>query len=235
MANTTVSKITITKENADALVTHIQDGLRTINKGYLAIAPEVQKLYDTKAFEVLGYENFDKMCGDLFEMSHGTTVGIRKVFARFGSKSSKDGSYTIPEKYLEWGYTKLLFFANDAKKFEQANINPLEVFEPKMTIGEMKLALATALVDKANEQDATAIDTDGSIIDSEEQPNEEQPNEEQPTFNDWAQDPKGYCDYILRDMEALKTLLEDNIKPEKLTVLEGAIAYMKEVKKAIKK
>ena len=249
MANTTVSKITITKDNANALVTHIQDGLRTINKGYLGIAPDVQKLYDTKAFEVLGYENFDKMCADLFEMSHGTTVGIRKVFGHFGSKSSKDGSYTIPEKYLEWGYTKLLFFASDAKKFEQANINPLEVFEPKMTIGEMKLALASALVDKATEQDANAIDTDASIIDNEEQTPEEQIPEEQtdeeqtadeqtadePTFNDWYQNPKAYCDYIVKDMEALKTILDGNIKPEKITILDGAIAYMKEVKKAIKK
>ena len=244
MANTTVSKITITKDNANALVTHIQDGLRTINKGYLAIAPDVQKLYDTKAFEVLGYENFDKMCTDLFEMSHGTTVGIRKVFGRFGSKSSKDGSYTIPEKYLEWGYTKLLFFASDAKKFEEANIDPLEVFEPKMTIGEMKLALATALVDKANEQDANAIDTDGSIIDNEEQTTEEQTTEEQTTeeqtaepmtLADWATNPKSYCEQIISDMTALKGLIEHDIKPEKLTILEGAIAYMKEVKKAIKK
>ena len=249
MANTTVSKITITKDNANALVAHIQDGLRTINKGYLAIAPEVQKLYDTKAFEVLGYENFDKMCADLFEMSHGTTVGIRKVFGRFGSKSSKDGSYCIPEKYLEWGYTKLLFFANDAKKFEQANIDPLEVFEPKMTIGEMKLSLATALVDKANEQDANAIDTDGSIIDNEEQTTEEQTTEEQTTeeqtteeqttepmtLADWATNPKAYCEQIINNMTALKGLIEHDIKPEKLTILEGAIAYMKEVKKAIKK
>ena len=159
MANTTVSKITITKDNATTLVNNIRDGLRTINKGYLAIAPDVQKLYDTHAFEVLGYENFDKMCTDLFEMSHGTTVGIRKVFGHFGSKSSKDGSYCIPEKYLEWGYTKLLLFATDDKKFKEANINPLEAFNPSMTIGEMKLALSTALADKAKEQDENAIET----------------------------------------------------------------------------
>ena len=134
MTNTTVSKVTITKNNAELLVSNIREGLRTLNKGYLGIAPDVQKLYDTKAFEVLGYKNFDEMCTDLFEMSHGTTVGIRKVFARFGSKSSKDGSYCIPEKYLEWGYTKLLFFASSKSEFEKANINPLEVFTPSMTM-----------------------------------------------------------------------------------------------------
>ena len=62
MANTTVSKVTITKDNANVLVSNIREGLRTINKGYLGIAPDVQKLYDTKAFEVLGYKNFDEMC-----------------------------------------------------------------------------------------------------------------------------------------------------------------------------
>ena len=50
MSNTTVSKITISKDNATVLVNNIQNGLKTINKGYLAIAPDVQKLYDTHAF-----------------------------------------------------------------------------------------------------------------------------------------------------------------------------------------
>ena len=49
MPNTTVSKVTITKDNATVLVENIREGLRTINKGYLAIAPDVQKLYDVLA------------------------------------------------------------------------------------------------------------------------------------------------------------------------------------------
>ena len=234
MANTTVSKVTITKDNANVLVSNIREGLRTINKGYLGIAPDVQKLYDTKAFEVLGYKNFDEMCTDLFEMSHGTTVGIRKVFARFGSKSSKDGSYCIPEKYLEWGYTKLLFFASSKSDFEKANINPLEVFTPSMTMGEMKLALTTALTDKATQQDKNAIETTASEVDENE--NETTASEFQSmTLEDWATNPKAYCDQIINDMNALHGILKNSMKPEKLTILEGAIAYMKEVKKAIKK
>ena len=246
MANTTVSKVTITKDNANVLVSNIREGLRTINKGYLGIAPDVQKLYDTKAFEVLGYKNFDEMCTDLFEMSHGTTVGIRKVFARFGSKSSKDGSYCIPEKYLEWGYTKLLFFASSKSDFEKANINPLEVFTPSMTMGEMKLALTTALTDKATEQDKNAIETTASEVDettaSEVDETTASEGDETTasefhsmTLEDWATNPKAYCDQIINDMNALHGLLENSMKPEKLTILEGAIAYMKEVKKAIKK
>ena len=258
MANTTVSKITITKDNATTLVNHIRDGLRTINKGYLAIAPDVQKLYDTHAFEVLGYKNFDDMCTDLFEMSHGTTVGIRKVFSRFGSKSSKDGSYCIPEKYLEWGYTKLLLFATDDKKFKDAGIDPLTTFDPSMTIGEMKLTLSTALADKAKDQDDNAIDTDASIIDNADNADNandadnadnadnandadngdnanDADNAEPKTMDDWAKDPKAYCDYILSDISNLKTILTDAIKPEKLALIDGAIAYIKDVKKAIKK
>ena len=223
MAETTVSKVTITKDNATLLVNNIREGLRTINKGYLAIAPDVQKLYDTKAFDVLGYKNFDDMCTDLFEMSHGTTVGIRKVFARFGSKS-KDGKYTIPEKYLEWGYTKLLLFASDDKKFKEANIDPLTTFNQSMTIGEMKNALATALADKAKEQDDNAIETTA-----------EETTAEPMTMADWATNPKAYCEQIINDMTALKGLIENDIKPEKLAILDGAIAYMKDIKKLIKK
>ena len=223
MANTTVSKITISKDNADALVNSIRDGLKTINKGYLAIAPDVQKLYDTHAFEVLGYKNFDAMCTDLFEMSHGTTVGIRKVFAIYGSKS-KDGKYSIPEKYQEWGYTKLLLFATDKDKFKDANIDPLTAFDPSMTIGEMKMTLATALADKAKEQDTNAIETTA-----------EETTAEPMTMADWATNPRAYCEQIINDMTALKGLLENDIKPEKLAILDGAIAYMKEVKKSIKK
>ena len=223
MANTTVSKITISKDNANNLVTSIRDGLALVNKGYLTIAPDVQKLYDTHAFEVLGYKNFDELCLNEFGMSHGTTVGIRKVFGLYGSKS-KDGKYVIPEKYLEWGYTKLLLFATDAQKFKDANIDPLTEFNPSMTIGEMKMTLATALADKAKEQDANAIETTA-----------EETTAEVKTFEEKSKDPKAFCDDIIKDMDDLKSILDNVIKPEKMAILDGAIAYMKEVKKAIKK
>ena len=223
MANTTVSKITISKDNANNLVTSIRDGLALVNKGYLTIAPDVQKLYDTHAFEVLGYKNFDDLCLNEFGMSHGTTVGIRKVFGLYGSKS-KDGKYVIPEKYLEWGYTKLLLFATDSQKFKDANIDPLTEFNPSMTIGEMKMTLATALADKAKEQDTNAIETTA-----------EETTADAKTFEEKSKDPKAFCDDIIKDMDDLKSILDNVIKPEKMAILDGAIAYMKEVKKAIKK
>ena len=54
-------------------------------------------------------------------------------------------------------------------------------------------------------------------------------------MDDWAKDPKAYCDYILVDISNLKAILTDTIKPEKLALIDGAIAYLKDVKKAIKK
>ena len=237
MANTTVSTVTITKENATVLIDSIRDNLKVVNKGYLSIAPDLQKLYDTKAFEVLGYKNFDDLCDNMFDMSHGTTVGIRKVFKLYGVKRGSE--YMIPDKYLAYGYTKLLWFATDAEKFKNANINPINVFEPTMSLAAMKNALTLTLASKAKEQDENAIETDGSIIDN--QPSEDSTedtsiadNADENTFNDWVSNPNGYVDYILRDMESLLEITKDTVKPEKLTLLEGAIDFMKQYKKAIK-
>ena len=262
MSNTTVSKITISKDNATKLVSTVRDGLALVNKGYLAITPQVARLYDTKAFEVLGYRNFDELCMNEFGMSHGTTVGIRKVFARFGTKSSKDGAYSIPEQYLEWGYTKLLLFATDEAKFKLANIDPLTEFNPNMTIGEMRSALKLALDDKANDQEKNAIDTDGSIIDnSEAQDNtnsEAQDNtnsEAQDNTNSEAQDnieaeaqdnieaevkeltPLERMANLISEAKALKEMTENNnwLKPEKLALFDAIIANAKDLEKLLKK
>ena len=237
MANTTVSKVTISKDNANVLVNRVIDGLKVVNKGYLSIAGDVQRLYDTKAFEVLGYKNFDDMCTNLFDMSHGTTVGIRKVFSVYGSKSSKTGEYTIPEKYAEFGYTKLLLFATDKDKYKLANIDPIESFDPKMTIGEIKATLKGLLDNKAKNQDANAIDTDGSIIDngdnvsretseSEGEGNSEGEGEKEATAKDIITDMLGEC-------KALETLMAD-LKPEKKILIEGIVSNLKELKKFAK-
>ena len=230
--NTTVSKITISKDNATKLVTSVKDGLALVNKGYLSITPDVARLYDTKAFEVLGYKNFDELCVNEFGMSHGTTVGIRKVFALYGSKSSKDGSYTIPEKYTEFGYTKLLLFATDAKKFEQAGIDPIKEFNPKMTIGEMKEALKLKLEDKAKDQDESAIDTTATEVAEDTTATEvaEDNTTENIEYN--------ALENIECMLELAKTLREQltekKVKPEKMALLDAIEANLKELKKVAK-
>ena len=148
--------------------TEIESHLNGINKGYLSIAPLVAEVYDNEYYIALGYRNIDDYAKAEHEMSHGTLVGLRKVYDRFGStKENEDGtkSYTIPEKYTDWGYTKLLLFANDEQSFKDAGIVPFEVFKPTMTIKEMKAELQLKLAEKAEKQDADAIDTKGEIVD----------------------------------------------------------------------
>ena len=231
--NTTVSKVTISKENADKLIGSIRENLKVVSKGYLTIAPDLAKLYDTKAYDVLGFKNFDELCENMFDMSHGTTVGIRKVFSLYGSKNTKTGAYSIPQKYLDYGYSKLLYFATDDKKFKSANIDPFEAFTPDMTLAQMKATLSNALIEKAKEQDENAIDTTAEEMSKNDNSAEDTTAEEM-TFNDWAKNPKAYIDYILNDMEALKIIVSDIVKPEKLVYMDGAIDYMKSLKKAIK-
>ena len=148
--------------------TEIENHLSGINKGYLSIAPLVAEVYDNEYYIALGYRNIDDYAKAEHEMSHGTLVGLRKVYARFGStKENEDGtkSYTIPEKYTDWGYTKLLLITNEEQSFKDAGIEPFEVFKPTMTIKEMKAELQLKLDEKAKKQDAEAIDTKAEIVD----------------------------------------------------------------------
>ena len=229
MANLATTKTNeISLAGAQTLVSSIRDGLALVNKGYLAIAPDVAKLYDCKGYKALGYRNFDEMCTLEFGMSHGTTVGIRKVFDKFGSVS-KDNKYTIPDKYTEYGYTKLLLMAD--KKFEDAGINPIDTFTPDMTIAEMKDALKAKLEDKAEKQDESAIestatikeDIEKSIIDNSE------PAEV-------AEDaPATLADKASEIIELVKELQSEvNLKPEKMALFDAVLANMKEIKKLVK-
>ena len=147
----------------------IENHLNGINKGYLSIAPLIAEVYDNDYYVVKGYKNIDDYAKAEHEMSHGTVSGLRKVFDRFGSsKENKDGTktYTIPEKYTAWGYTKLLLIASDEQKFKDAGIEPFEVFTSDMTIKAMRETLALKLDEKAKQQDANAIDTDGKEVDN---------------------------------------------------------------------
>ena len=230
MANLATTKTNeISLAGAQTLVASVKDGLALVNKGYLAIAPDVTKLYDCKGYKALGYKNFDEMCALEFGMSHGTTVGIRKVFAKFGSVS-KENKYTIPDKYAEYGYTKLLLMTD--KKFEDAGINPIETFTPEMTITEMKDALKAKLEDKAEKQDESAIestatikeDIEKSIIDNSEDVNE--------VAEDVEASPIDRANEIIELVKQLQS--EVNLKPEKMALFDAVLANMKEIKKLIK-
>lgn len=219
----------ISLAGAQNLVASVKDGLALVNKGYLAIAPDVTKLYDCKGYKALGYKNFDEMCALEFGMSHGTTVGIRKVFAKFGSVS-KENKYTIPDKYAEYGYTKLLLMTD--KKFEDAGINPIDTFTPDMTISEMKDALKAKLEDKAEKQDKSAIDStatikegiEKSIIDNSDG-NSEVAEDVEVSLIDRANE-------IIELVKQLQS--EVSLKPEKMAYFDAVLANMKEIKKELK-
>ena len=231
MANTNLSTVKtneISLKGAEDLRDSIKKGLALVNKGYLAITPDVAKLYDCKGFKALGYKNFDEMCALEFGMSHGTTVGIRKVFERFGTVS-KENRYSIPDKYTEYGYTKLLLFTD--KKFAETGIDPIAEFTPDMTIAEMKDALKLKLEDKADKQDKTAIDTTAEEV-------AENTTAEEVSENTTAEETeevtaKSIIDNMMADLKTLEKLMAD-LKPEKKLLLEGIDYNLKELKKLAK-
>ena len=221
MANiATVKTNEISLKGAEDLRDSIKKGLALVSKGYLAITPDVAKLYDCKGYKALGYKNFDEMCTLEFGMSHGTTVGIRKVFERFGTVS-KENKYSIPDKYTEYGYTKLLLFTD--KKFAETGIDPIAEFTPEMTIAEMKDALKLKLEDKADKQDKTAIDTTAEEV--SENATAEGVTEEVTAMS--------IIDNMMADLKTLEKLMAD-LKPEKKLLLEGIGYNLKELKKLAK-
>lgn len=232
MANTKLANVKINEislKSAQELVNSVKDGLALVSKGYLTITPDVAKLYDGKAFKSLGYKNFDEMCAMEFGMSHGTTVGIRKVFDKFGT-ITKGNEYVIPEKYLEYGYTKLLLFTD--KKFETAGIDPIETFSPDMTMSEMKSILSEKLEDKIKKQEEEAIDTTAEEVN-------EAVNEDATTDNNTLDDvimatDSDMLNEIISIAEELKERM-NYIGGEKSALLDAIIADAKDLKKIAKK
>lgn len=216
----------ISLEGATVLVQSVKDGLKLVSQGYLAITPDVAKLYDCKGFKALGYKNFDELCAMEFGMSHGTTVGIRKVFERFGTVS-KENKYSIPEKYLEYGYTKLLLFTD--KKFETAGIDPIATFTPDMTMAEMKSVLSDALEVKAEKQDSEAIETTATEVESVSR---ETSDSEATATADTTDNALDVCDEIIALAKHLSEIT--SLKPEKSCLIDAIIANAKELRKAVK-
>ncbi len=222
---------TISLEGATKLVGLVNEGLQTVQKGYIAIAPHVAKLYDCKGFKALGYDNFEQMITFEFGMSHGTGVGLRKVFDLCGV-IGKDNNYTIPEKYLGYGYTKLLQIAQRKKDFKDANINPFDIFTPDMTLKEMSAKLNEVLGIKAKEQDEKAIDTTSTEATSAEATSAEATSAEAEAEAEAT--PSIKVNRILVEVSNLKKEVSKEVDAKTLAYFDAIIANLKEVKKAIK-
>lgn len=216
-------------QGAQTLVNSVKDGLKLVSQGYLAITPDVAKLYDCKGFKALGYKNFDELCMMEFGMSHGTTVGIRKVFDKFGSVT-KENKYVIPDKYLEYGYTKLLLFTD--KKFAETGIDPIAEFTPDMTIAQMKDALKARLEDKAEKQDKDAIDTTATEATATEATAEKSIIDNSELSAEVELDVKQMLANIIAEVGEVQKLVD--LKPEKMVLFEAVIANLKEIKKLVK-
>lgn len=220
------------QERMTVIDASIENHLNGINKGYLSIAPLIAEVYDNDYFVVKGYKNIDDYADAEHAMSHGTVSGLRKVFARFGStKENEDGTktYTIPEKYTAWGYTKLHLIASEEKNFKEAGIEPFEVFTPDMTIKAMKETLALKLEDKAKKQDAEAIDTTAKEVDNSATDNSAADNsatdnsatDNNPTFN-------GYLEALKKAAEDMRAYLKNDINEVKTCAdtIKGQIATL---------
>lgn len=233
MANTKLATKdnAISLEGATQLVASVKDGLKLVSQGYLAITPDVAKLYDCKGYKALGYKNFDEMCALEFGMSHGTTVGIRKVFKQFGTVS-KENKYSIPDKYLEYGYTKLLLFTDT--KFEKAGINPIEEFEPTMTMAEMRDKLATALEAKADKQENDAIDTTATeVADNDNTSGEASDNSK--SIEPTEISSLDLIESLLSENNILRSRADGIIDKSKMALLDAIEANLKELKTEFKK
>ena len=216
----------------------IEEHLNLASKGYLAIAPLIAEVYDNDYFVVKGYKNIDQYAEAEHAMSHGTVSGLRKVFARFGStKENEDGtkSYTIPEKYLDWGYTKLHLIASDEQKFKDAGIEPFEVFTPDMTIKAMKDTLALKLEDKAKEQDANAIDTTAKEVDNNATPTAEADSASATaTAEARKEDFGGYLAKVKQSTADLSAFAKNEPK-EVVQVIDTILGYIKTLEQTYNK
>lgn len=230
------------QERMVAIDASIEEHLNLASKGYLAIAPLIAEVYDNEYFVVKGYKNIDDYAKAEHAMSHGTVSGLRKVFARFGStKENEDGTktYTIPEKYMEWGYTKLDLIATDEKKFKDAGIEPFEVFTPDMTLKTMKETLALKLESKAKDQDENAIDTEGKEVDNGTSDNGTPENNTPENGTSEVEKSreeafKAYHAELLRQAIELATFLEREPK-EVYQVADTIVGYIKTLEKTYNK
>lgn len=220
------------QERISIIDASIEEHLNLASRGYLSIAPLIAEVYDNEYYVIKGYKNIDDYAEAEHAMSHGTVSGLRKVFARFGStKENEDGtkSYTIPDKYLEWGYTKLHLIASEEKNFKDAGLEPFEVFTPDMTIKTMKETLALKLEDKAKKQDENAIDTEAKEVDKSATD-----SNETATAEARKEDFNGYLAKV-KQAAADLSAFSSNEPKEVVQVIDTILGYIKTLEKTYNK
>ena len=79
----TENELQLSTVEIDKSITRIEKEVSKISKGYINIAGDVAKLYDSKAYKEKGYKNIYDMCGGLFGMARGTVSNLRNINERF--------------------------------------------------------------------------------------------------------------------------------------------------------
>lgn len=223
---------------ANQLTSEIHSIMGATEKGFLSLAPLMAEVRERSLYTLLGYKNIDEYGKFEHGMSHGTIVGLNKVYSLFGSTNDDKTEFRIPEQYLKWGYTKLLLFADEKDNFKSVGIDPLEQFTSDMTIKEMRLTLANALQLKIEEQEKNAIDTTATDV---ENPNENNENGENPGQNEDNKTiearKKSFEDYIIKIKETLVDLsaFAENEPQEVITVVETISGYVRTLEKTYNK
>lgn len=222
---------------AQALTTEIHTIFADTSKGFLKLAPLMAEVREKGLYTMLGYKNIDDYATFEHGMSHGTVVGLNKVYALFGSTNKDKTEYRIPDQYLEWGYTKLHLFADSAKDFENAGIKPLDEFTPDMTIKEMRTTLAKRLALKAKEQEDNAIDTTAEDVE-DGAPNSTTTEADKASANATAESRKedfsGYLAKVKQSMADLSAFSSNEPK-EVVQVIDTILGYIKTLEKTYNK
>lgn len=79
----TENALQLSATEIDKSITRIEKEVSKISKGYINIAGDVAKLYDSNSYKEKGYKNIYDMCGDLFGMARGTVSNLRNINERF--------------------------------------------------------------------------------------------------------------------------------------------------------
>lgn len=223
------------QERISVIDANIEEHLNLASKGYLAIAPLIAEVYDNDYYVVKGYKNIDQYAQAEHGMAHGTVSGLRKVFNRFGVRTeNNDGTwnYSISDKFMDWGYTKLDLIASNEEKFKDAGIEPFEVFTPDMTLKTMRETLALKLEEKAKDQDDNAIDTtasDSNASDSNaNDSNANDSNSNNPTTDAMKTDFNTYLESLKKAIEDMRAYLKNDINEVKTCAdtIKGQIATL---------
>ncbi len=231
----TKKELTMSVKVAEQLRDNISERMASVGKAYMSIITDFARLYDGKGFKALGYKNIDECATMEWGMSHGTTVGLRKVWQLVGVKTT-DSKYIIPEKYQEWNYTQLLCIAQNKEDFEKANIKPFEVFTPNMKVKDMVSALQLALDEKVKAE-AEAIEAEATEAEATEA--EAEAEVEAEAEAEAEAETNNLYDYIKNLTSELKYVKEvaseKGAKVEKIVLIDGAIANINTFSDYLKK